>query len=215
MRIWILLVAAGLAALPWTGVIAHKVQTSRQVQQRDTEPVTLDRGTSVMKGDGARDKPELPYDLITFRHLAMEWGHLAGFGLWLTATTVGLLDPWRRRPFVLISTWAAFAIEGITGLYKMDNSTPFATPLRLFSFQKLPRIYFADDYAMTLAVKHSLMVTAMVVTLALTILAWRSEPNEGIRTWRALLGVNLLLALMIAAAATVLGFYHAIVLHFS
>jgi len=67
----------------------------------------------------------------------------------------------------------------------------------------------------TLLIKHILMVLAMVSSLALTIYWWRTKPGEGVGLWRALLGVNVLLALAIAAAAAVLGFYHTIVLHFS
>lgn len=163
----------------------------------------------------ARRKPDLPFDAPTLRHLAMEWGHLAGFALWLLATGVGLLDPTRRRWLVLVATWLAFAIEGATGLYKMEFSTPFATPLRLFRLDPIPRIFFAEDYVGTLVVKHGLMVVAMGITLALTVHAWRAKPGAGARLWRALLGVNLLLALAIAGAAAVLGLYHAIVLHFS
>lgn len=169
-------------------------------------------GTDESQGAG---KPDLPFDFLTIRHLAMEWGHLAGFALWLAATAVGLLDPTGHRRLVLVGTWAAFAIEGATGLYKMEFSTPFAMPLRLFNLGHIPRVFFADDYARVLVVKHVLMVTAMMVTLALTVHAWRSKPGSGIRVWRALLGVNLLLALAIGGAAAVLGFYHAIVLHFS
>ena len=167
--------------------------------------------------DGGRraGKPDLPFDLPTLRHLAMEWGHLVGFALWLMATGVGLLDPARSRRFVLLATWAAFAIEGGTGLYKMEYSTPFATPLRLFSLDRLPRVFFADDYARTLIVKHVLMVTAMAVTLALSLHAWRTKPGQGVALWWGLLGFNALLALAIGGAAAVLGFYHAIVLHFS
>lgn len=169
-------------------------------------------GTDDNAGAG---KPDLPFDLLTIRHLAMEWGHLAGFALWLAATAVGLLDPTAHQRLVLAGTWAAFAIEGVTGLYKMEYSTPFAAPLRLFRLDRVPRVFFADDYASTLAVKHVLMVTAMMVTLALTLHAWRSKPGSGVRMWRALLGVNALLALAIGGAVAVLGFYHAIVLHFS
>jgi hypothetical protein len=163
----------------------------------------------------ARRKPDLPFDAPTFRHLAMEWGHLGGFALWLLATGVGLLDPTRRRGLVLAATWAAFAVEGATGLYKMEFSTPFATPLQLFRLDRLPRVFFAEEYVATLVVKHGLMVVAMTITLALTVYAWRTKPGTGVWLWRALLGVNLLLALAIAGAAAVLGLYHAIVLHFS
>jgi len=160
-------------------------------------------------------KPDLPFDLPTLRHLAMEWGHLAGFALWLMATGVGLLEPTRHRRVVLVATWVAFATEGITGLYKMEYSTPFAAPLRLFNLERLPRVFFAEDYASTLIVKHVLIITAMAVTLALSLHAWRTKPGQGVALWRGLLGVNALLALAIGGAAAVLGFYHAIVLHFS
>lgn len=160
-------------------------------------------------------KPDLPFDFLTIRHLAMEWGHLAGFAFWLAATAVGLLDPSGHRRLVLVGTWAAFVLEWMTGLYKMEYSTPFAAPPRLFRLDRVPRVFFADDYATTLVVKHVLMVTAMMVTLALTLHAWRSKPGSGVAVWRALLGVNALLALAIGGAAAVLGFYHAIVLHFS
>jgi hypothetical protein len=163
----------------------------------------------------ARRKPDLPFDAPTLRHLALEWGHLAGFALWLLATGVGLIDPTHRRGPVLGATWAAFAIEGGTGLYKMEVGTPFATPLPLFRWNRVPRVFFADDYVATLAVKHGLMVAAMAVTAVLTVQAWRTKPGAGSRLWRGLLGVNLLLSLAIAAAAAVLGMYHAIVLHFS
>ena len=162
-----------------------------------------------------QDKPELPIDLLTIRHLAMEWGHLAGFALWLVATSVGLLAPTRRRGFVLVTTWVAFTVEGVTGLYKMEYSTPFATPLRLFNLGYVPRVFFAKEYVSTLVVKHVLMVMAMGSSLILTIHAWRTKPGERVWMWRTLLGVNLLLALAIAAAAAMLGFYHGIVVHFS
>ena len=162
-----------------------------------------------------RDKPDLPFDLPTIRHLAMEWGHLAGFALWLLATGLGLADPAKRRGFVLVATWAAFAIEWMTGLYKMEYSTPFATPLRLFDLGRVPPIFFAQEYVFTLVVKHILMVTAMATTLAMTVHAWRTKPGHGVRVWRALLGINGLLALAIGAAAAILGLYHAVVLHFS
>ena len=175
----------------------------------------VDVAAPVVSEEGPRqDKPELPFDLLTVRHLAMEWGHLAGFALWLLATGVGLLTSARRR-FVLVATWAAFAIEGATGLYKMEYSTPFATPLRLFNLEHIPRIFFAKEYVSTLIIKHGLLVLAMAITLALTIHVWRSKPGEGVRVWRALLGANLFLALAIAGTAALLGFYHAIVLHFS
>ena len=58
------------------------------------------------------------------------------------------------------------------------------------------------------------MVIAMGVTLALAIHVWRTKPGDRMHVYRGLLGVNLVIALAIAAAA-VLGVYHAIVLHFS
>ena len=176
---------------------------------------TLEVGGVAAGPSVPRRKPDLPFDAPVLRHLAMEWGHLAGFALWLAATAVGLVEPGRRRGLVLATTWAAFAIEGGTGLYKMEFGTPFATPLQLFRWDRVPRVFFADDYVTTLAIKHVLMVVAMAVTTILTVHAWRTKPGAGTRLWRTLLGVNALLALAIAGAAAVLGMYHAIVLHFS
>jgi len=59
------------------------------------------------------------------------------------------------------------------------------------------------------------MIAAMAITLVLTVQDWRAKPGPGVRLWRALLGVNLLLALAIAGAAAVLGLDHAIVLQFA
>lgn len=97
----------------------------------------------------------------------------------------------------------------------MGFGTPFATPLQLFRWDRVPRVFFADDYVATLVVKHALMVAAMAVTAVLTVHAWWTKPGAGTRLWRALLVVNLLLSLAIAGAAAVLGMYHAIVLHFA
>ncbi|MBI4571722.1 MAG: hypothetical protein HY713_00335 [candidate division NC10 bacterium] len=161
-----------------------------------------------------RDKPQFDIDPPTLRHLAMEWGHLAGFGLWLLATGVGLLNPTDRRPFVLVATWAGFVVEGATGLYKMEYSTPFAEGLQLFSLTRIPRVFFAREYVYTLVAKHVLMLSAVGVTLALTVHVWRTKSGNRVRMYRGLLAANLVIALAIAAAAAVLGLYHAIVLHF-
>ena len=67
----------------------------------------------------------------------------------------------------------------------------------------------------TLVAKHALMLIAMGVTLALTLHVWRTKPGDRVNVYRAMLGANLAIALAIAAAAVILGMYHAIVLHFS
>jgi hypothetical protein len=160
-------------------------------------------------------RPDLPIDWPMLRHLAMEWGHLLGFGLWLGATLFGLVSPDRARWGVVLGTWAAFAVEAVTGVYKMQYSTPFATPLQLFGLSGIPRIFFAQEYVYTLVVKHGLMLAGIGLTVALTVHAWRTKPGGRIRVFRGLLAVNLILALAIAGAAAVLGLYHAIVLHFA
>jgi hypothetical protein len=171
--------------------------------------------TQVSQGTPERDRPQLDIDLPTLRHLTMEWGHLAGFGLWLLATGVGLLNPTDRRLFVVIATWAGFVVEGVTGLDKMEYSTPFAERLQFFNLTRIPNVFFAREYVYTLVAKHALMITAMAVTLALTVHVWRTKPGDGVRAYRGMLGMNLVIALAIAAAAAVLGLYHAIVLHSS
>lgn len=161
------------------------------------------------------EKPDLPIDWLTVRHLAMEWGHLLGFGLWVAATLFGLGRQDSARWAVVLGTWAAFAIEAVTGLYKMEYSTPFATPLHLFGLDRIPRVFFAREYVYTLVAKHLLMLVGIGLTGVLTCHVWRTKPGDGVRVFRGLLSVNLVLSLLIAGAAAILGFYHAIVLHFS
>lgn len=169
------------------------------------------------RGPGSEnaDKPQLIIDRITVWHLIMEWGHLVGFGVWLAACALGLGVREGPRWPVLLLTWAAFALEGATGIYKMEYSTPFPGGLRLFALNRTPPIFFAREYVYTLALKHLLLVGAIGTTLILSIYVWRSNPGERSALFRALLLVNLVLALAIGAAAAILGFYHAIVLHFS
>lgn len=171
-------------------------------------------GEAEGEGWGA-ERPELVLDSFTLRHLAMEWGHLVGFGMWLAASALGLIVREGPRWPVLLLTWTAFAVEGVTGLYKMEYSTPFAGGLQLFGLDRIPPIFFAREYVYTLVVKHLLLVGAIGVTVALSIHVWRTGPGQRSTLFRTLLGANLALALAIGAAAAILGFYHAIVLHFS
>ncbi len=56
------------------------------------------------------------------------------------------MNPSDRRPLVLVATWVGFGIEGVTGLYKMEYSTPFAEGLQLFSLARIPKVFFAREY---------------------------------------------------------------------
>ena len=158
------------------------------------------------------DRPDLDVDWVLVRHLLLNWGHLAGFGLWLGATVVGLLGHGTNLRSVAALTWIGLALDGTTGLYKMDVGTPFPGGLSLGRWD-IPRIFFGREYVSTLVVKHVLAVVAVAVTSLLTWRAWRHP--DGRTTSRALLAINLALALIIAGCVTVLGLLHAIVLHFS
>jgi hypothetical protein len=159
------------------------------------------------------DRPQLEVDRVLFRHLLLEWGHLAGFGLWLGVTALALASrPANLKP-LLVLTWIALAVEGGTGLYKMQVGTPFPRPLSIGG-RDVPHIFFGREYVSTLVVKHLLMLVAIGVTGILTWQAWRSPVWR--RTGaRGLLGLNLALALAIAACVAVLDMLHAVVLHFS
>jgi len=158
------------------------------------------------------DRPDLDVDWILVRHLLLNWGHLAGFGLWLGATVVGLLKPGPHLRSVAAVTWIALMLDATTGLYKMQSGTPFPNGLTLGSWD-IPRIFFGREYVSTLLVKHVLTVAAFAVTGVLTWRAWRDA--DGDTASRPLLTVNLILALGIAGCVSVLNLLHAIVLHFS
>ncbi len=78
-----------------------------------------------------------------------------------------------------------------------------------------PRSYFGREYLVTLTVKHALIVAGMVATAAMTRLAWRANGAGAAPRFRLLVLVNLFIVLAIGAAAAILGFLHAIVLHFA
>jgi hypothetical protein len=158
------------------------------------------------------DRPDLDVDWILARHLLLEWGHLAGFGLWLGATVVGLLVPQPNLRTVAAVTWIALVMSATTGLYKLQVGTPFPNGLTLGRWD-VPRIFFGREYLTTLVVKHILTAGAIIVTAALTWRAWRHPESH--KTARRLLAVNLALAVVIAGCVTVLNLLHAIVLHFS
>jgi hypothetical protein len=158
------------------------------------------------------DRPDLDLDWILLRHLALEWGHLGGFGLWLGATVIGLFTPQTNLRAVATVTWIAFILTATTGLYKMQVGTPFPYGLTLGRWD-VPRIFFGREYVNTLVLKHILMLIAIAVTAVLTWRVWRHPtcPNAS----RPLLATNLALALGIAGCVAVLNLLHAIVLHFS
>ena len=158
------------------------------------------------------DRPDLDIDWILVRHLLLEWGHLAGFGLWLGATVIALLGSETNLRTVTAVTWIALTLAATTGLYKLQAGTPFPNGLTLGRWD-IPRIFFGREYVTTLVVKHVLTAGAIVVTAILTWQAWRWP--EARKASRRLLAANLALAILIAGCVTVLNLLHAIVLHFS
>ncbi len=161
------------------------------------------------------DQPELAFGWRGWLFLALNWGHLLGFGLWLGVTALALLRPQLAPRATVSLTWLALAIGIATGFNKMEYGTPFPRGLRLFDWQ-VPRIFFGKEYLYTLTAKHALILAAVAVTGVMTREAWRRNLEAAsARRLRLLLLGNLLLALGIAGAAAVLGFLHAIVLHFA
>jgi len=158
------------------------------------------------------ERPDLEIDWILVRHLLLEWRHLAGFGLWLGATAMGLLARRSSLRWTVGLTWLALMLDATTGLYKLEAGTPFPQGLKLGSLDG-PSIFFGREYVGTLFIKHVLTLAAVGVTTVLTWRAWRHPTGDG--TSRALLVTNLALVLVIAACVSVLSLLHAIVLHFS
>lgn len=101
----------------------------------------------------------------------VDWGHLAGFGLWLGATVVGLYSPRANLRAVVVTTWVALVLDASTGLYKMAVGTPFPDGLALGRWD-VPSIFFGREYVGTLLVKHILVLAAVGVTGLLTWRGW-------------------------------------------
>lgn len=86
-------------------------------------------GSGVTSVDPPRDGPQLGIDRVLLRHLLLEWGHLAGFGLWLGVTALALVTRRENLKTALTLTWIALAVEGGTGLYMMQVGTSFPRAL--------------------------------------------------------------------------------------
>lgn len=160
-------------------------------------------------------KPELYLGWRGWLLLLLDWGHLVGFGLWLGVTALALLTPQLPQRATVTLTWLALVIGIGTGFNKMEYGTPFARGLSVFSWE-IPRIFFGKEYVYTLAAKHVLILGGLIVTALLTRQAWHRDPDRSAGPLsRALLVINLLIALAVGGAAAVLGLLHAIVLHFA
>lgn len=153
--------------------------------------------------------PDLAFGWPGWRFLLLTWGHLLGFGLWFGVTALALATPVSPRATVGL-TWLALAAGVGTGFNKMEYGTPFPRGLRLFHWDA-PPIFFGQAYLETLTVKHALILAAVAVTAVMTRHAWQADDGGLVRRFRRLL----LLVLAIGGAAAVLGFLHAIVLHFA
>ena len=158
-------------------------------------------------------QPELAFGWPGWRFLLLNWGHLLGFGLWLGVTALALATPVSPRATVVL-TWTALALGVGTGFNKMAYGTPFPRGLRLFHWDA-PPIFFGREYLSTLTVKHALIVAAVAVTTLMTREAWHPGGVGAARRFRRFLLANLMIVLAIAGAVAVLGFLHAVVLHFA
>lgn len=166
-------------------------------------------GGGLPRAAARRGQPELYLGWRGWLSLLLDWAHLVGFGLWLGVTALAFFTPRPSARLTVALTWLALLVGVATGFNKLEYGTPFARGLTLFLWD-VPRVFFGREYAYTLAAKHLLILGAAVVTALLTRQAWTAG-----RVSRPLLLVNLLIVLAIGGLAAVLGFLHAIVLHFS
>lgn len=166
------------------------------------------------RGASRGGQPELAFGWRGWMLLLQNWGHLAGFGVWLGTTALALLSP-RLPPRATVAlTWLALAVGIGTGFNKMEYGTPFPRGLSLLRLE-VPRIFFAREYISTLTAKHVLILGGILVTAVMTREAWRRDPEAPAgRRFRRLLLANLAIVLAVGAAAAVMGLLHAIVLHF-
>jgi hypothetical protein len=159
------------------------------------------------RGVTAVDSPAPPpndFRLLTspqaWWDMGIRWLHLMGFGLWLGGTAAALCFGEVGSGRFLVYTWAALGIQILSGVASMGRWTPFHLSPYIWSLDALSPLRFGRSYTLFLAIKHALVLTALILTGATTLRYWRigRQQGSGDFSLRPFLVASLLLGLTIA-----------------
>ena len=123
---------------------------------------------------GEHADPELLNHWRTLVHLLFQWGHLVAFGLWVGGVLAASRLPALSLERLLFGSWALFIVSLGTGSYNMEYSAATPDPPDIFALPALWRRYeFGAAYIILIGVKQGLLLLAVLLTLAVTVLHLR------------------------------------------
>jgi len=142
--------------------------------------------------------------------MGIRWLHLMGFGLWvgglIAALCFGAVAP--RR--FLAYTWAALGVQIFSGVASMSRWTPFYFPPYVWNLGVLSDLRFGRSYTLFLAIKHALVLTALILTMATTLRYWNVLGRGKLTEFslKSFVVASLLLGLTIAYIMTIVLLIH-------
>ena len=145
-----------------------------------------------------------------WRDIGVRWLHLLGFGLWLGGTVTALCFGGVAPRRFLAYTWVALGIQILSGVASMRSWTPFYLPAFIWNLGSLSLLRFGRTYTLFFAVKHALVLVAVILTGGATWAYWRARRQGGSReiSLRPFLVVSFLLGLAIAYAMIIVLLIH-------
>jgi len=142
--------------------------------------------------------------------IGVRWLHLLGFGLWLGGTAAALCFGEVGSGRFLVYTWAALGIQILSGVASMGRWTPFYLSPYIWNLDALSPLRFGRSYTLFLAIKHALVLTALILTMATTLRYWNVRGRGKLTEFslKPFVVASLLLGLTIAYIMTIVLLIH-------
>jgi len=146
----------------------------------------------------------------TWWDIGARWLHLMGFGLWLGGTAAALCFGGVTSGRFLAYTWLALSIQVVSGVASMDRWTPFYLSPYIWNLDALSPLRFGRSYTLFLAIKHALVLTALILTMATTLRYWNVRGRGKLTEFslKPFVVASLLLGLTIAYIMTIVLLIH-------
>lgn len=165
---------------------------------------------SLAAANGEHADPELLNHWRTWVHLLFQWAHLVAFGLWVGGMLAAGRLPGLTLERLLFGSWALFIVSLGTGSYNMEYGAATPEPPDIFALPTLrQRHEFGAAYIILIGVKQGLLLLAVLLTLAVTVLHLRWPPardRAGLRL--AFIGGGAIIGLALAAVTAMVLVLH-------
>ncbi|MGH7410131.1 MAG: hypothetical protein ACREJ6_03585 [Candidatus Methylomirabilis sp.] len=132
--------------------------------------------------------------------VGVRWLHLLGFGLWVGGLVAALCFGGVAPGRFLVYTWAALGVQIASGVASMARWTPFYLAPYIWNLDPLSNLRFGRSYTLFLAIKHALVLAALILTGITTLQHWKARRTGKPKAFspRVFLVTSLILSLTIA-----------------